>query len=625
MDQAALRRPPRRARRVREEGEHPLRYALARAHRRPAPPALPREVARLQGIIPFLEDLEPKKYKQYIRVFLRQYQLAHICRDCHGARLQPASLNVRVAGQNIAQVSALPVEQLDAWLTDLKLSAFEQQIATHILREARARTRFLVDVGLGYLSLDRATRSLSGGEAQRIALANSLGAHLVDALYVLDEPSIGLHPRDVSRLLNLLKRLKDDGNTVIVVEHDLEAIRAADHMVELGPGSGENGGRVVFAGPISRASESPLTGKYLTGQERIPLPASRAVPRSWLTVTGASEHNLNNVTAKFPLNAMTVVTGVSGSGKSTLIHDVLYRALENRLRGDSTAKQHLGEIIGAFDTITGWETLEDVVLVDQSPIGKSPRSNPVTYVKAWDEVRRIFAAQPLSRQKRFSAGTFSFNVKGGRCDVCEGAGQIQIEMVFMADVYVPCDECGGKRFKPSVLEVKVNGKNIYDVLQLTVDEAIRFFPREEKLGQALWQLQQVGLGYLRLGQPAPTLSGGESQRIKIARELATSGRAQGRKLYIMDEPTTGLHLDDIKKLARVFERLVDHGHTLVVIEHNLDVIKLADWVVDLGPEAGAGGGTVVAMGRPEEVALVEASHTGRWLRTVLNPCARRCA
>jgi excinuclease ABC subunit A len=440
----------------------------------------------------------------------------------------------------------------------------------------------------------------------------------VDALYVLDEPSIGLHPRDVSRLLKLLARLRDDGNTVIVVEHDLEAIRAADHMVELGPGSGENGGRVVFSGPISKASESPLTGKYLTGQERIPTPDSRAPLRSWLTVSGAREHNLNNVTAKFPLNAMTVVTGVSGSGKSTLIHDVLYRALENRLRGETSAKQHLGEIIGAFGSITGWETLEDVVLVDQSPIGKSPRSNPVTYVKAWDEVRRIFAAQPLSKQKRFSAGTFSFNVKGGRCDVCEGAGQIQIEMVFMADVYVPCDECGGKRFKPGVLEVKVNGRNIYDILQLTVDEAIRFFPREEKLGQALWQLQQVGLGYLRLGQPAPTLSGGESQRIKIARELATSGRAQGRKLYIMDEPTTGLHLDDIKKLARVFERLVDHGHTLVVIEHNLDVIKLADWVVDLGPEAGAGGGNVVAMGRPEEVALVEASHTGRWLRTVLD-------
>ena len=569
-------------------------------------------------MIPFLEDLAPKKYKQYIRVFLRQYQLARICRDCHGARLQPAALNVRVDGRSIAQVSALPVQLLDAWLAALALSDFERQVAAHILTEARNRTRFLVDVGLGYLSLDRATRTLSGGEAQRIALANSLGAHLVDALYVLDEPSIGLHPRDVSRLLALLARLRDEGNTVLVVEHDLEAIRAADYMVELGPASGENGGRVVFCGPVSDAAQSPLTGKYLTGSARIPIPDSRRPLRSWLTLSGAREHNLNNVTTRFPLNAMTVVTGVSGSGKSTLIHDVLYRALEHRLRGESTAKQHLGEIIGAFGTIAGWETLEDVVLVDQSPIGKSPRSNPVTYVKAWDEVRRIFAGQPLSKQRRYTAGTFSFNVRGGRCEACEGAGQIQIEMVFMADVFVPCDECGGKRFKDAVLEVKVNGRNIHDILQLTVDDAIRFFPKEEKLGQALWQLQQVGLGYLRLGQPAPTLSGGESQRIKIARELATSGRSNGRKLYIMDEPTTGLHLDDIKKLARVFDRLMDHGHTLVVIEHNLDVIKLADWVIDLGPEAGAEGGTLVAMGRPEEVAAVESSHTGRWLRTVLD-------
>jgi len=312
------------------------------------------------------------------------------------------------------------------------------------------------------------------------------------------------------------------------------------------------------------------------------------------------------------------VTGVSGSGKSTLVHDVLFRALETRLQGDTSAKQHLGEIIGAFEGITGWETLEDVVLVDQSPIGKSPRSNPVTYVKAWDEIRRIFAAQPLARQKRYTAGTFSFNVRGGRCEACEGAGQIQIEMVFMADVFVPCDECGGKRFKPGVLEVTVQGKNIHDVLQMTVDEAIRFFPREEKLGQALWQLTQVGLGYLRLGQPAPTLSGGESQRLKIARELAFAGRTRGRKLYILDEPTTGLHLDDIKKLARVFERLIDSGNTLVVIEHNLDVIKLADWIIDLGPDAGDDGGRLVAMGPPTEIARTKGSHTGEWLRPLLD-------
>ncbi|HEX6966530.1 MAG TPA: excinuclease ABC subunit UvrA [Gemmatimonadaceae bacterium] len=571
-----------------------------------------------KGIFPFLRDLEEKRYKQYIRVFLRQYQTAQECPTCHGSKLQPEALQVRVAGKTIAEVCEMPVDELVPWLDTLPLSPFEQQVAANILREARGRTRFLLDVGLGYLALHRATRTLSGGEAQRIGLANSLGSQLVDTLYVLDEPSIGLHPRDMDRLLTLLGRLRAGGNTVLVVEHDPEAIRAADYMVELGPGSGEHGGQVVFEGPMSRAHESPLTGAYLTGRKSIPLPEERRPlgPR-WIALTGAREHNLRGVDVRVPIGALTVVTGVSGSGKSTLVHDVLYRALETRLHGEHTAKQHLGERIGDFDTIAGYEAIEDVVLVDQSPIGKSPRSNPVTYVKAFDEIRRIFAATPLARQRRYTAGTFSFNVAGGRCEACEGAGQLEVEMVFMADVFVPCEECGGKRFKPEVLDVRVNGKNIHDVLQLTVDEAIRFFPREEKLGQALWQLQQVGLGYLRLGQPAPTLSGGEAQRIKVARELAQAGKKSGRKLYIMDEPTTGLHLEDIRKLARVLERLVDHGHTVVLIEHNLDVIKLADWVIDLGPEAGAKGGTVVTMGRPEEVAAVEGSHTGRWLRTVL--------
>ncbi|HSC32532.1 MAG TPA: excinuclease ABC subunit UvrA [Gemmatimonadaceae bacterium] len=571
-----------------------------------------------KGIFPFLRDLEEKRYKQYIRVFLRQYQTARECPTCHGTRLQPEALNVRIAGQTIAQVSALPVDQLGPWLDDLSLSDFERQIANSVLAEAASRTHFLVDVGLGYLSLDRAARTLSGGEAQRIALANSLGSHLVDALYVLDEPSIGLHPRDVGRLLALLARLRDAGNTVLVVEHDLEAIRAADYMVELGPASGERGGQVVFAGPVARAAASPLTGGYLTGTRAIPVPAERRPlgPR-WIALSGAREHNLHGVSVRIPLGCLTVVSGVSGSGKSTLVHDVLYRALEARLRGEDSAKRHLGERAGELDAITGWDALADVVLVDQSPIGKTPRSNPVTYVKAFDEIRRIFADQPLARKRRYTPGTFSFNVRGGRCETCEGAGHLQVEMLFMADVYVPCDDCGGRRFKPEVLDVRVNGKNIHDVLELTVDEAIRFFPREEKLGQALWQLQQVGLGYLRLGQPAPTLSGGEAQRIKIARELTNAGRTGGRKLYIMDEPTTGLHLDDIRKLHRVFERLLDNGHTLLVIEHNLDVIKLADWIIDLGPEAGERGGRVVAMGRPEEVAALDASHTGRWLRTVL--------
>ncbi|HYD54932.1 MAG TPA: excinuclease ABC subunit UvrA, partial [Gemmatimonadaceae bacterium] len=571
-----------------------------------------------RGIMPFLVDLEEKRYKQYIRVFLRQYQSARECPACRGTKLQPESLLVRVAGRSIAEISELPVDRLAAWLDALELTPFEREIAEHVLKEARGRVSFLCDVGLTYLTLNRATRTLSGGEAQRIGLANSLGSSLVDTLYVLDEPSIGLHSRDMDRLLKLLTRLRDGGNTVLVVEHDLDAIRAADYMVELGPASGEKGGELVFAGPMSRVAESPLTGQYLTGRREIAIPATRRKlgPR-WITLTGAREHNLKGIDVKIPLGAVTSVTGVSGSGKSTLVHDVLYRALEQKITGEHTAKQHLGEKVGAFDTLTGWEALEAVVLIDQSPIGKSPRSNPVTYVKAFDEIRRLFADQPLARQRGYTSGTFSFNMAGGRCEHCEGAGYLEVEMVFMADVFVPCDQCGGRRFKPDVLEVTVRGRNVHQVLELTVDEAIRFFPREEKLGQSLWQLQQVGLGYLRLGQPATTLSGGEAQRLKVARELATAGRKSGRKLYVMDEPTTGLHLEDIRRLAQVFDRLVDAGHTLVLIEHNLDVIKLADWVIDLGPDGGVGGGQVVATGRPEEVARVPGSYTGQWLQSVL--------
>jgi excinuclease ABC subunit A len=571
-----------------------------------------------KGIFPFLRDLEEKRYKQYIRVFLRRYQTAQECPRCHGTKLQPEALNVRVGGLNIAQIAERPVDQLAVWLNELELSEFEQKVAEMILKEARDRVTFLCDVGLGYLSMNRATRTLSGGEAQRIGLANSLGSQLVDTLYVLDEPSIGLHSRDMDRLLKLLQRLRDAGNSVLVVEHDLAAIEMADYMVELGPGSGEAGGEVVFAGPISRIGESPLTGQYVTGARSIPLPDERRRlgPR-WITLTGAREHNLQNVDVRIPLGALTVVTGVSGSGKSTLVHDVLYRALETHLEGEHSAKLHLGEKVGEYETITGFDALEAVVMIDQSPIGKSPRSNPVTYVKAFDEIRSIFADTPLARQRKYTPGTFSFNVEGGRCPACEGAGALEVEMVFMADVYVPCDDCGGKRYKPEVLDVTVRGKNIHEVLNLTVDQAIRFFPREEKLGQALWQLQQVGLGYLRLGQPATTLSGGEAQRIKIARELTMAGKKSGKKMYVMDEPTTGLHLEDIRKLARVFDRLLEQGHSLVLIEHNLDVIKLADWIIDLGPEGGIGGGRVVATGRPEEVARAEESHTGRWLAPLL--------
>ncbi|MBM3908947.1 MAG: ATP-binding cassette domain-containing protein, partial [Gemmatimonadetes bacterium] len=522
-----------------------------------------------------------------------------------------------VGGRTIAEVSAMPVDLLNAWLDALILTPAEQAIAAHIWREARERVHFLCDVGLTYLTLDRATRTLSGGEAQRISLANSLGSRLVDALYVLDEPSIGLHPRDMDRLLRLLARLRDGGNTVLVVEHDLEAVRAADWMLELGPESGERGGRVVYNGAVAAAGAGSLTGQYLTGARTIPLPEQRRLPRRWITLDGARAHNLRGVDLKLPVGVMTAVTGVSGSGKSTLVHDVFYHALEAALTGEHSAALHLGETVGEYRRLAGHEAIEAVVLIDQEPIGRSPRSNPVTYVKAYDEIRRIFASLPESRARRYTPGTFSFNVKGGRCEKCEGAGAIAVEMVFLADVFVPCEECDGKRFKPDVLGVKYFGRSIVDVLEMTVDEAIRFFPYEEKLGQALWHVQQVGLGYLRLGQPATTLSGGEAQRLKIARELAMSSKRGGRRLYLLDEPTTGLHLEDIRKLAGVLDQLVEAGHTVVLIEHNLDVIKLADWVVDLGPDGGDAGGRIVATGTPEQVAAVEASHTGRWLRTVL--------
>jgi excinuclease ABC subunit A len=573
---------------------------------------------RYVGIFPFLKGLEEKRYKQYIRVFLRQYQLAKTCHLCGGARLNDQALAVRVQGETIAAVAARPVEQLADWLESLSLSEFERQVGQLILEQLNQRVSFLRDVGLGYLALDRLARTLSGGEAQRIALANALGSKLVDALYVLDEPSIGLHPRDIDRLLALLQRLRDQGNTVVVVEHDPAAIRHADFMLELGPGAGEHGGRVVYAGPVEGATES-LTGQYLSGRKRIGVPSARRRLGSWLRVRGAELHNLRQVDVDIPLGTLTAVTGVSGSGKSTLVHDVLYRQLEGRLHGGHSAKEHLGEAVGAVRELSGVDQLQDVLLIDQSPIGRTPRSNPITYVKGFDEIRELFAAQPEARRRKLTATSFSFNMAGGRCETCEGAGAVLVEMVFLADVYVPCETCGGSRYRRDVLDVKIQGFSIADVLQLTVDEAIHRFRHQPRLGQALWHLQQVGLGYLRLGQPATTLSGGEAQRLKIARELAQSGRKTGRKLYILDEPTTGLHLDDVRVLMQVLDRLVDAGHTVLVIEHHLDVIKRADWVIDLGPEAGSAGGRVVAQGSPEDVARVTESHTGRYLREVLVP------
>ncbi|MGH7506823.1 MAG: excinuclease ABC subunit UvrA, partial [Longimicrobiales bacterium] len=578
-----------------------------------------------QGVIPFLKSREEKRYKQYIRVFLRQYQTARTCHACGGAKLRREAGYVRVAGLLIGKAAELPIGELRAWIERVAepdealpepLSPQERGIAAPILRELRARLRFLDDVGVGYLSLHRQTRTLSGGEAQRISLANSLGSSLVDTLYVLDEPTVGLHPRDTDRLLDLLRQLRDAGNSVVVVEHDAAAIAAGDHVVELGPGSGEKGGRIVFQGRYDEllASDS-ATGRFLSGRDApVATPKRRAFSPPRLRLYGARQHNLRDVDVEIPLGAMTVVTGVSGSGKSTLVHDVLFRALEKDLSGETSAKRHLGEVVGEYDRLEGAGTIDAVVLVDQAPIGRTFRSNPVTYIKAFDVVREIFAAQPLARQRKYGAGHFSFNVRGGRCEACQGEGVVQIEMVFLADVYVPCEICGGLRYRPETLEVTYKGLNIRQVLDLTIDEAIRFFIREDRLGQMLWQLQQVGLGYLRLGQPAPTLSGGEAQRLKIARELIGATKKRGRRLYILDEPTTGLSGTEVRKLLGVLYRLIETGHTVIVIEHNVEVMLAADWIIDLGPDAGEAGGRVVAMGHPDDVAKVGASHTGRYLR-----------
>ena len=580
-----------------------------------------------EGVIPFLRSKEEKRYKQYIRVYLRQYQRAFPCSECGGARLRPEALYVRIGDLNIGQASELPVSELAPWLEHVGrenagvFSPQEHAIAEPIVRELRSRLQFLDAVGLGYLSLSRQTRTLSGGEAQRISLSNSLGSRLVDTLYVLDEPTIGLHPRDTDRLLDVLTKLRDGGNSVVMVEHDEAAIRRADQVVELGPGSGEKGGTIVFQGSVDELlQQQTSTAKHLRKEEDSPLkaPARSRIIGPRLKLLGARLHNLHGVDFEAPLGALTVVTGVSGSGKSTLVHDVLYRALERELaEGETTAKQHLGEEIGEYDRLENAGNIDAVVLIDQEPIGRTFRSNPVTYIKAFDFVREIFSRQPLSVQRGYTPGHFSFNVKGGRCEACQGDGVMQVEMVFLADVFVPCDICGGARYKPEILEVKYKDLNIRQVLDLTIDEAIRFFLKEDRLGQMLWQLQQVGLGYLRLGQPAPTLSGGEAQRLKIARELIGAGKRRGNRVYILDEPTTGLSGAEVRKLLQVLHRLLDAGHTVIVIEHNLDVILAADWIVDLGPDAGEAGGRVIASAPPEQVAKVQGSHTGRYIAQAL--------
>jgi excinuclease ABC subunit A len=563
------------------------------------------------GVRGFFRWLERKKYKVHVRVFLSRYRGYLTCPECHGARLRREARAVKLDGRTIDQVAALTVREAQRFFDELNLSAKEQAIAEKVLREIRRRLSFLSDVGLDYLTLDRLSSTLSGGEAQRINLATSLGSALVGTLYVLDEPSVGLHPRDNLRLIDILRQLRDQGNTVLVVEHDADMIRVADHVVDLGLGAGEQGGRVVYSGSFEGLLHEArsLTSKYLRGELAIPVPQTRRrIAGQRIRLTGATEHNLKGIDVAVPLGALTCVTGVSGSGKSTLVHDVLYAAIKR-------AKGVWEKRVGSFRTLEGVEFISDVVLVDQAPIGRTPRSNPVTYLKAFDPIRELFATSKDARSRGLSASDFSFNVPGGRCEACQGEGEVRVEMQFLADVFVPCEQCEGKRFKSRVLEVKYRGRSVHQVLDLTVREALTFFSSSPKVLRRLQVLDEIGLGYLRLGQPATTLSGGEAQRIKIAAHLAS--HAGDRMLYILDEPTTGLHFDDIAKLLAAFRKLLDAGHTLLVIEHNLHVIKTADYIIDLGPEGGEDGGRVIAVGTPEEVARSEVSHTGRYLRPVL--------
>ncbi len=574
-----------------------------------------------EGIDGFFRMVEKKAYKIYYRVMLSRYRAYTTCPACGGARLRPEALSVRLAGKRIHDVVNMTVTDARAFLLALPLTPFEAGIAKRILDELHKRLAYLDDVGIGYLTLDRLSSTLSGGESQRINLATSLGSSLVGAVYVLDEPSIGLHPRDNDRLIGILQRLRAAGNTVIVVEHDLDMMRASDVIVDMGPRAGENGGEVVFNGTPAQILEdrSSLTGAYLSGRSAITVPSERRpVDGFAVTVKGAAEHNLKNIDVSIPLHALVCITGVSGSGKSTLVHEVLHKGLLRAL-GQG------GEKAGRHAAIEGVEHLSAIEMVDQSPIGRTPRSNPVTYIQTFDLIRTLFAGTAAARVHGFKPGAFSFNVPGGRCDACEGDGVVKVEMQFLADLYLPCDVCKGKRYKKEILDVRYKGKNIDDVLGMTVDEASQFFSSDaggRKVAARLKVLRDVGLGYIRLGQPATSLSGGEAQRIKLAAHLA-SPPAEKHTLFLFDEPTTGLHIDDIVKLLQCFHALIDAGNSVVIIEHNLDVIKCADWVIDLGPEAGAGGGELVATGTPEQVARVARSHTGQHLARLPELAERR--
>ena len=547
-------------------------------------------------------DSTKQEYETFMRVTP--------CQACHGQRLKPTSLGVTVGDKNIFEVTSLSIDNLQKFMQNLELSEQQLLIGKQILKEIRARVSFLADVGLNYLTLARGTASLSGGEAQRIRLATQIGSGLVGVAYILDEPSIGLHQRDNDKLLATLKHLRDLGNSLIVVEHDEDTMRAADCVVDIGPGAGEHGGELVAIGTAEDLMKNPnsITGKYLSGELKIPVPSERRKPTGWLKVVGAKEHNLKNINVNFPLGVMTCVTGVSGSGKSSLVNEILYKRLARDLNRART-------IPGAHKDIIGMEQLDKVIDIDQSPIGRTPRSNPATYTGLFDQIRDLFAATQDAKARGYKKGRFSFNVKGGRCEACGGDGILKIEMHFLPDVYVPCEVCHGKRYNRETLEVKYKGKSIYDVLNMTVEEALEFFRPVPSIFRKLQTLYDVGLSYIRLGQPAPTLSGGESQRVKLATELQR--RSDGKTVYILDEPTTGLHFEDVNKLLKVLQSLVDKGNTVIVIEHNLDVIKEADWLIDLGPEGGDGGGTIVTQGTPEQVAECEASWTGKFLKPML--------
>lgn len=549
-------------------------------------------------------------FSERMRADYEQYMRITPCALCHGARLKASSLAVTIADLNIYQATELSIEHFYHWIEEIRLTPMQHQIADEVVKEIRSRIRFMLDVGLDYLTLSRAAGTLSGGEAQRIRLATQIGSGLVGVAYILDEPSIGLHQRDNDRLIATLKHLRDLGNTVIVVEHDEDTMRAADYIVDIGPGAGSEGGEVVATGTAEEIMQNPrsITGQYLSGKLKIEVPKTRRKPNGWITVKGASEHNLKNIDVRFPLGVFTCVTGVSGSGKSSLVNEILYKTLAKKLNRART-------IPGRYKSIEGVEQLDKIIAIDQSPIGRTPRSNPATYTGVFDMIRDLFAGTPDAKARGYSKGRFSFNVRGGRCEACQGDGIVKIEMNFLPDVYVPCEVCNGKRFNRETLEVKYKGKNIYDILEMTVEEALDFFKNVPSITRKIQTLYDVGLGYVKLGQPSTELSGGEAQRIKLATEL--SRRPTGKTIYVLDEPTTGLHFADVHKLVVMLDRLAENGNTVIVIEHNLDVIKCADYIIDIGPEGGDRGGTVIAEGTPEQVAKVKESYTGHYIRQYL--------